>query len=89
MRLKLEHDDNLTFGTFQHSAGQYRTMMVTIGEKKFNVWRTVEPHESAYHYGDESYMREIDRALVAAMEQMLTKLFTDACAAVKEGAQLL
>lgn len=92
MRIKLDYEDRLAFSTIG-SPGlgqqQHRTLAIRTGGKNFAVWRTVEPIELAYHAGDESYMREIDRMLVASMERMLTKLFTDAVAAVPEGAELL
>jgi hypothetical protein len=88
MRLKLELEDRLTFSTVNHpTMGRYRTLMVKVGERTFNAWRTCDPVE--IYFSDERYMQEVDRQLVLAMEQMLGKIFREACAAVPVGVELL
>lgn len=90
MRLKLDIDDGLRFSTLSNpTLGSYRTLMVKVNGKAFSVWMTMDEHRALYLRDDRHYMEEVDAALVAAMEKMLTKLFNDACAAVPVGTELL
>lgn len=94
MRIKLDLDDRLAFSTVTvPTLGlQQRTLIVKVGGKAFSVWHSLEPSQIWPWNGlsePNRYMQEIDVALVAAMEQMLSKLLTDACAAVPEGTSLL
>lgn len=96
MRIKLEYEDRLVFSTVIIPAPglqlQQRTLVVKVGDKAFSVWCSIEPLEvwQWRGYGEPNrYLQEIDAALIAAMEQMLTKILADACAAVPEGANLL
>ena len=96
VRIRLEYDDRPVFSTLTRPdlgargvPTTYRTMMVRVGGRTFNVWRTVDQYEMYIDSVREDYINEIDRALVAAMEQMLTQVFVNACAAVPDGAQLL
>lgn len=86
MKIKLEYGDGPVFTTIHHPYGASRTMLVKVGGKAFNVWRTVDPMEGEF---SPDYTNEVDRVLAAAMERMLTNLFLDACAAVQEGVDLL
>jgi len=93
MRIKLEYEDGPVFSTVLKMPGtlggpvKYRAMMVKINGRPFTAWRDISEYEMYYH--SEGYMREVDNALAAAMEKMLTKVFLDACAAVPEGTDLL
>lgn len=89
LRLELEYDDRPVFSTFRTPmAGDYRALLVRINGKPFTAWRTLD---IAYNYlrDDERYVEEIDKALVAALERMLEKVFLDACAAIPEGTDLM
>lgn len=87
MRIRLDYDDGLAFSTVTWQGVKYRALVVKIAGKAFNVWRTVEGRE--LYLDREDYMRMIDQSLVTAMESMFTNIFTDAIAAVPEGAELL
>lgn len=95
MRIKLDLEDRLAFATLSSPelaghglAAQYRCLVIKVGGKDFTVTRVLNGMDY-YHMHDGQYIQEIDRALVAAMEQMLSKLLTDACAAVPVGVDLL
>jgi hypothetical protein len=88
MRIRLEYDDDPVFATVGHRTEQYRTLMVKINGKPFSAWVTLDI-VYAYRRDDPNYIREIDKSLVAAMERMLGKIFTEACAAVPEGTDLM
>jgi len=86
MRISLEYEDEPAFATVRHSkVGDYRVLLVKVNGKPFSTWANVAP----IFLGDRHYMEQIDRSLVAAMERMLKKVFTDACAAIPEGTDLL
>jgi hypothetical protein len=89
VRIKLEYEDGPVFGTFlAEPAGLYRSMIVKINGKPFVVWAKLET-ETYYMQDKSRYVEEIDKALIASMERMLTKAFNDACAAVPEGVDMM
>jgi hypothetical protein len=86
MRIRLDFDDGPVFSTVRWLGGRHRALVVKINGKPFSVWRTLEDYEQ---YRGEDYMRAVDDALIAAMEQMFTNIFMDACAAIPDGTELL
>lgn len=91
MRIKLDMDDMLSFSTLTHpQLGQHRALVIKVQGKTFSVWHSIDRlYLTPYSLNDKDYIREIDTMLVKSMEQMLTKIFTDACAAVPVGTELL
>jgi hypothetical protein len=90
MRLRLEFEDVVAFSTISGGPlGDYRALMVKINGKPFSVWRTLDVANWYLLRDDKHYVEEIDKALVAAMERMLEKVFMDACAAIPEGTDLM
>ena len=89
MRIKLEYDDGPVFATVKVPVGRglsdYRALTVKINGKPFSTWVNYSPFYSV----DEHYLRMIDEQLIASMERIFEKIFMDACAAVKEGTDLL
>jgi hypothetical protein len=88
MRLRLEYDDDPVFATVGRNTEIYRTLMVKINGKPFSVWVTLDIVYELRR-DDPNYIREIDRSLVAAMERMFERIFTEACAAIPEGTNLM
>lgn len=82
MRIKLDFEDYHYVTTFS-PLGEHRFLIVSVDGKPFGVHRQIEAFSS------ERSKEYIDRYLVEQMEVMLRKIFTDACAAIPEGTEIL
>lgn len=88
MRIKLEWEDGPVFASVKAPGlgqGDYRALTVKIHGKPFSVW----VNYITFFADDPSYMRSVDEQLVASMERMFARIFTDACAAIPEGTDLM
>lgn len=86
MRIKLDFEDVRFVTTRGHGyPGPTRWLQIVVGDKPFSVWMQYD--EYAYHM--QRAKEALDLELVKQMEVMLTKVLTDKCAAIPDGAQLV